>query len=139
MWEAKRGRVGRSFPTMPVAGLPARGSVTAASWWENAACAEFDPEWWADDRSMRPIAVGVCLSCPVKKRCLDDALKLGDYGVVRGGMFLAGSRHNSWPVSLVCPRCGLRAVRVTATGHGPYCVDCTRSVSFGDNTNGCGQ
>jgi hypothetical protein len=120
MPDSRLGRAATAASAGPPRGTP---------WWQDAACADFDPEWWAGDRRMRAFAVGVCLSCPVSKACLDEALRLRDYGVVRGAMLLTGDRHTTWAVPLVCSHCLTRAVRVTATGQGPYCTDCTRSVS----------
>ncbi len=91
------------------------------AWWRQAACHGDDPEWWADDRLMRPVAVEICLRCPVRRACLDDALRSGDYGVVRGGMLLVQIRRRTVAVPLVCAGCHRRPVRTTPTGTALYC------------------
>ncbi len=95
--------------------------AAASAWWRLAACADRDPEWWADDRDMRSVAVGICLSCPVREQCLADAIRTGAAGVVRGAMLFLNARGGTTAVSLVCVVCGQRAVRVTTKGHARYC------------------
>lgn len=92
-------------------------------WWRRAACAGRDPAWWsAEDRPRWPDAVRLCLACPVRERCLEDAVRQGDNGVIRGGMLLVGSARGPNQVSLICANCGLRPVRVTESGGVPqYC------------------
>ena len=90
-------------------------------WWELAACAGWDPEWWADDRSMRPTAVEICLECPVLEACGNDALSNGGWGVVRAGLLLIRHRGRIESVSLVCAHCRLKPVRMTATSQELYC------------------
>lgn len=71
---------------------------------------------------MWPSAVRLCLSCPVRDRCLDDAVEQRDNGVIRGGMLLVdgGRGHNVVP--LICAHCNRRPVRLTLTGGVPrYC------------------
>ena len=98
-------------------------------WWRRAACAGRDPEWWADRREMRSVAVQTCITCPVKRRCLDDAVRRRDTGVIRGGVLLgAGSRGYSM-TSLVCMRCGRRPVRDTPSGAARYCATPCRAES----------
>jgi hypothetical protein len=50
-----------------------------------AACASWDPEWWAADRIMRATAVEICLETQVREPCGDDGLSTGGWGVVRAG------------------------------------------------------
>jgi hypothetical protein len=90
-------------------------------WWEHAACAGCDPEWWADDRAMRATAVEICLDCPVREPCGREALKTGGMGVVRAGLLLTRQRGRMQAVSLVCAHCHRRPVQMTKTGQGLYC------------------
>ena len=65
-------------------------------WYMRAACRGMDPDWWV----IRPgssnglpfenqRAVHICrLACPVPAECLHEAIRLGDRGVIRGGMLL---------------------------------------------------
>jgi transcription factor WhiB len=102
-------------------------------WWQIAACAGLDPEWWSDDRSMRPVAVEICLRCPVREPCLNEAVRDGDCGVVRGAMLLVKTRRGSSAVSLVCSICRVRPVIMTPTGHTLYCgLDCAARAAKGD-------
>jgi Transcription factor WhiB len=74
---------------------------------------------------MRSVAVGICLDCPVRRQCLDEALRVGDSGVVRGAMLLVEVRRKRVALPLVCVGCNTEPVRITATGHSLYCgPDC---------------
>lgn len=103
----------------------------SGAWRGSAACAGHNPEWWADDWSMRPTAVQICLGCPVREACLADALRWGDFGVVRGAMLLVEVNRRGRPVSLVCAHCGTRPVRATPTGYARYCgPGCQSAASY---------
>jgi Transcription factor WhiB len=92
-------------------------------WWDRAACAGRDPTWWSsEERPMWPAAVRLCLSCPVRDSCLQDAVQRRDNGVIRGGMLLVDTSRGYAAVPLICANCGLRPVRLTESGGVPrYC------------------
>jgi hypothetical protein len=92
-------------------------------WWQRAACGGRDPAWWsADDRPMWPTAVRLCLGCPVRDSCLDEAVRQRDNGVIRAGMLLVDTSRGYTMVPLICANCGLRPVRLTGNGGVPrYC------------------
>jgi hypothetical protein len=92
-------------------------------WWDRAACAGRDPAWWSsEERPMWPAAVRLCLSCPVRDSCLEDAVRQRDNGVIRGGMLLVDTSRGYAAVPLICANCGLRPVRLTESGGVPrYC------------------
>lgn len=92
-------------------------------WWDRAACAGRDPAWWSsEERPMWPAAVRLCLSCPVRDSCLEDAVRQRDNGVIRGGMLLVDTSRGYSAVPLICTNCGLRPVRLTESGGVPrYC------------------
>lgn len=67
-------------------------------------------------------AVRVCLSCPVRGACLDEAVRQRDNGVIRGGMLLVDTSRGYNTVPLICANCGRRPVRPTESGAVPrYC------------------
>ena len=80
-----------------------------------AACASWDPEWWADDRIMRATAVEICLETQVREPCGDDGLSASGWGVVRAGLLLIRHRGRIQSVSLVCAHGRQKPVRMTAT------------------------
>lgn len=92
-------------------------------WWDRAACAGRDPTWWSsEERPMWPAAVRLCLSCPVRDSCLEEAVRQRDNGVIRGGMLLVDTSRGYAAVPLICANCGLRPVRLTDSGGVPrYC------------------
>lgn len=64
-------------------------ALTAASWPSRAACRGDDPELWfpVGTAEPDPLAVAVCMSCPVRTECLEWALahpKLASDGVWGG-------------------------------------------------------
>lgn len=78
-------------------------------WWTRAACAGSDPSMWADG-SMYQQAVGMCLACPVRKQCGEEAVASGDVGVIRAGVLFAMHGRRQRMFSLVCQVCGARPV-----------------------------
>lgn len=71
--------------------------ATPEDWRVEAACLTADPELWFSDRADElDLARGFCRGCPVKTRCLDEAMTLeGDTSVrygIRGGL-TGGQRH----------------------------------------------
>jgi WhiB family redox-sensing transcriptional regulator len=91
------------------------------SWLARAACVGHDPTWWSDPHDATPAAVQLCLGCPVRKRCLDDALRNRDNGVIRGGMWLARSSRGYTVTSLICRHCKARPVQVAKSAIAQYC------------------
>jgi WhiB family transcriptional regulator, redox-sensing transcriptional regulator len=61
-------------------------------WLLDAACVELDTAtFFSDDLDDIAEAKRVCLSCPVRTRCLDAAVERGEqYGVWGGHLFVAG-------------------------------------------------
>jgi WhiB family redox-sensing transcriptional regulator len=83
------------FPTKPVDDEPA--------------CAEYDPDWWFDEAYFAQ-AVTVCRRCPVRSRCLNQALDAGETLGVWGG--LTPAQRAALPVAAVVPiRRGDRRLR----------------------------
>lgn len=105
-------------------------------WWQQAACAGRDPTWWSsDDRPMWPSAVRLCLSCPVRESCLQEAVQQRDNGVIRGGMLLVETSRGYTVVPLICANCGLRPVRLTESGGVPrYCGRTCQVASYQHRT-----
>lgn len=80
---------------------------------------------------MWPSAVRLCLACPVRQSCLDEALRQRDNGVIRGGMLLVDTSRGYAAVPLICANCGLRPVRLTRTGGVPrYCGRTCQVTSY---------
>jgi WhiB family transcriptional regulator, redox-sensing transcriptional regulator len=76
-----------------VAGHDTVESIAASSRWDIlAACRDEDPELFFPVGTRGPAlqqeaeAKAVCARCPVRARCLQDALEIGDDHGVRGGM-----------------------------------------------------
>ncbi len=111
------------------AGSTAPDAAETGHWWDLAACAGNDPEWWGDDRAMRPMAVRICLGCPVREPCLTEAVARGDLGVVRGGMLMVEVHRRSQTISLVCAHCHVQPVRATRHGHARYCSSTCQSAA----------
>lgn len=104
----------------------------SARWWQQAACAGRNPTWWSsDDRPMWQNAVRLCLSCPVRDNCLDEAVRQRDNGVIRGGMLLVDTSRGYSMVPLICANCGLRPVRLTESRGVPrYCGRTCQVASY---------
>ena len=67
-----------------------------ANWMEHGHCRNeaYDPEWWWPERGDAdhgdtPIALRICLTCPVKDLCLDYALQHKEREGVWGGLMPA--------------------------------------------------
>lgn len=105
-------------------------------WWQLAACAGTDPAWWSSEaRPMWPAAVRLCLSCPVRQACLEEAVRQRDNGVIRGGMLLVDTSRGYTTVPLICANCGRRPVRPTESGAVPrYCGRTCQVASNRANT-----
>jgi hypothetical protein len=61
-------------------------------WWELASCrSSGSPEWWDEPEGqaeMRHIrAVAICVLCPVRENCLQDALSRGGEENIRAGLY----------------------------------------------------
>jgi WhiB family transcriptional regulator, redox-sensing transcriptional regulator len=56
-----------------------RAEVDAMSWLDRARCAEVDPDLWFPEQggNARP-AKRICRRCPVRRPCLDYALRNGE-------------------------------------------------------------
>jgi hypothetical protein len=74
------------FPTKPVDEVPA--------------CADYNPDWWFEEDHFAQ-AVEVCQRCPVRTRCLDQALEAGETLGVWGG--LTPAQREALPVAAVVP------------------------------------
>jgi len=58
-------------------------------WRQDALCAQIGGDWWFPDKGGSPrVAKELCLQCPVRRPCLDDALTLSNdtdnYGICGG-------------------------------------------------------
>ena len=64
------------------------GSPDSTNWVLSAACADVDdPEVFFPGRGVSTMAAKqVCVSCPVRAECLEDALERREYRGVRGGL-----------------------------------------------------
>jgi WhiB family redox-sensing transcriptional regulator len=86
-------------PRLPVSPEP-------TEWWARAACYGHDPEWWSDDLDGRIRALRICAGCPVRDKCLQDAIDNGDFDVIRGGVLLKRNREGRMEELRICPSCG---------------------------------
>lgn len=106
-------------------------AASVSTWKDSAACISGDPDDWmlADGHSGKLLSAGnirakrTCrTSCPVREACLEDALRMRDCGVIRGGAVLAE------PMRWATCRCGeqyLRPIRKSV----PTCsAKCTRAL-----------
>lgn len=109
-------------------------------WWHRAACAGRDPAWWqAENRAMWPAAVRLCLSCPVRDSCLNEAVRQQDNGVIRGATLLVSTSRGYTRVPLVCANCGRRPVRATTNGGVPrYCGRTCQVATYGNRPRRAG-
>jgi hypothetical protein len=95
-------------------------------WWDRAACVGLNPEWWSGDRTTGSLAVEICLTCPVREPCLDEALAVGDCGVIRGAMLLVKPSRGKRTISLVCSHCHEAPVMATPSGYARHCSPACR-------------
>lgn len=60
--------------------------VPSASWQEDAACRDADPDlFFANDDATQRAALALCASCPVRQTCLEHALATREpYGIWGG-------------------------------------------------------
>lgn len=79
------------------------GPDEAAGWAADALCYGSDPERWMADKDPDPEALRICLACPVKDACLDEALALGVSYRADAGVWAA-----STPVQRKALRAGSR-------------------------------
>jgi Transcription factor WhiB len=108
-------------------------------WWCRAACVGHDPEWWADDTNMLGEAVRICLSCPVRRQCLAEALRNNDFGVIRGGMFFERIDRRSRAIPLTCVECHVRPVQGKRRGTDRYCGPRCRAIAGARTFNDTAQ
>lgn len=74
-------------------------------WREKALCDGLDPELFYSENSQDSwYALRVCINCPVRIDCLEDALRFADTWGTRGGT-LQRDRRSSSPFLFRC-RCG---------------------------------
>jgi hypothetical protein len=83
-------------------------------------------------------AVRLCLSCPVRDSCLEEAVAQRDNGVIRGGMLLVDTSRGYSAVPLICANCGLRPVRLTESGGVPRYCGRTCQVASSQRTRAAG-
>ena len=67
---------------------------------DEALCSDYDPDWWFDDASYGR-AVEVCQRCPLRSRCLNQALNAGETAGVWGG--LTPAQRAALPNAVVVP------------------------------------
>ena len=65
--------------------------LTGQEWRADAACLGHDPElWFADDgdegKEKRSEAIRICRACPVRKPCLNWAMRVNDRYAILGGL-----------------------------------------------------
>jgi WhiB family redox-sensing transcriptional regulator len=68
--------------------------VDATSWWEYALCRAWDADLFcvpdgvspSRKRAQETKAKGICQTCPVRERCLDEAMARGEQYGVWGGL-----------------------------------------------------
>lgn len=61
-------------------------------------CSDYDPDWWFEEMSFDK-AVDVCRRCPVRTKCLNQALEAGETVGVWGG--LTPAQRASLPTATV--------------------------------------
>jgi ribosomal protein S18 acetylase RimI-like enzyme len=93
--------------------------------WDRAECAGLDPSWWYESRKNWQDAVQLCISCPVRAHCHEDAIRSGDIGVVRGASFFTDDKRGRRILSLVCEACGCQPVVHTQTTVSRMCIHWT--------------
>jgi len=63
-------------------------------------CSAYNPDWWFDEASFDR-AVEICQRCPVRARCLNQALEAGETVGVWGG--LTPSQRAALPDAVIVP------------------------------------
>jgi hypothetical protein len=63
-------------------------------------CSDYDPDWWFDE-ACYDRAIEVCQRCPVRGRCLNQALNAGETVGVWGG--LTPMQRAALPNAVVVP------------------------------------
>lgn len=80
-------------------------------WWEHAACAGAAPGlMWPDPESGYALAraKAVCVGCPVRVECRDDAIAKREAATIRGGLSTNDRlRFGRGASDRLCRRCGL--------------------------------
>ncbi|PSK67675.1 hypothetical protein B0E53_00322 [Micromonospora sp. MH33] len=71
-------------------------------------------------------AVHCCMACPVRDQCLEDAIRSGDVGVVRGASWFTDGKRGRQILSLICEACGSRPVAFTQSTVSRHCPTCRR-------------
>lgn len=98
--------------------------VQMGEWRHDAACRDMDPELFFPGTGVSPEeALAVCARCPVRKDCLDWALKAPEKDGVWGGT-TARQRRDQKMYRPVCRECA--AVEVQTRG--AYCPQCRANV-----------
>lgn len=70
-----------------LAALFGAADAEVPSWWDQAVCAQTDPEIFYPEQGVTAkVAKAVCLSCPVRAACLDWAIETGQQWGVWGGV-----------------------------------------------------
>jgi len=80
--------------------FPTPSASTLSAETDRPSCAEHDPDWWFDEASFDR-AVEVCRTCPVRARCLNEALNAGETLGVWGG--LTPAQRAALPAADVLP------------------------------------
>jgi WhiB family redox-sensing transcriptional regulator len=62
-------------------------AVADADWRDAALCAQADPDLWFPPKGrVAREAKRICLGCPVRRQCLEEALALGETDGIWGGL-----------------------------------------------------
>lgn len=97
-------------------------SVVDAGWARQAACADTDPDLFFPEpgapTDLIVKAKQICAGCPVRKDCLDDAMRRGESDAICGGL-TAGERQQLLRPGGV-PSRGKASARQLAVKHGAF-------------------
>lgn len=95
-------------------------------WWEQASCAQVDPElWYPEVTDPDPAPYLICDACPVRQECLQDAIDTGDiYFGIRGGLSPRRRKELLPDGMYVCKRC---SVNLRPSTH-IYCSECAKTM-----------